>query len=326
MQRRNLLKAAALSVLMTSGPTRAQTYPSRPIRMVVPFAAAGPTDAFARLFADALGKQLGQAVVVENKAGGAGVIGTLDVKTSKPDGYALLFGTATTQALYNLIEPKPRYDASEDFDYVAILGGAPLALAVTMSMPATLKEVLDLARNSPKKLTYGSPGTGTLLHVATERLLQIANASITHVPYKGVSPALQDLLGGSLDMVVGTPGALLPLHKAGKLRLVGIATANRLELAPDVPTIAESAALSTPFEALLWSALAVPQQTPVAVKNRLAEAVRIVMTGPDMVRTLTEQGIAADLRVGDEAANAYVRSEAAKWKPVIAKLGGLTKG
>ena len=313
--------ATAAAALTAALPVRAQSFPNKVLRMVVPFPPGGPTDAFARLFADGLGKQLGQTVIIENKAGASGTIGSLEVKASAPDGYTLLFGTASTHGLYNLIETKPRYNATDDFDYIAMLGGAPAALAVPLNMPATLKGLFEAAKKDPGKVSYGSPGSGTLLHVATEQVLQLAGASITHVPYKGTGPAVQDLLGGNIQMAVGTLGGLLPLHKGGKLRIVGVATVKRTALAPDIPTIAESAGFTEPFEALLWSVLAVPKNTPAEVRNRLADGVRLAMAQPDMVRALSDQSIAADLRIGDAAANAYVRAETARWKPVIDKLG-----
>ncbi len=325
MQRRHFLHAGGAATLLGAIPAWAQTYPSRVIRLIVPFAPGGPTDSFSRLYAEALGKQLGQTVVVDNKAGASGAIGSLEAKNSAPDGYTLLFGTASTHALYNLIESKPRYDAGADFDYVASLGGAPVAFAVSTAMPGTLKGLIDAAKANPGKYNYGSPGTGTLLHVATERLLQITGARITHVPYKGSGPAMQDLMGGSIEMAVGTVGGMLPLHQSGKMRLVGVATAKRVSMAPDIPTVAESAGLASPFEAMLWNVVAVPRNTPDAVKARLAEASQRAMSDPAVVANLGTQGMFADLHVGDAAASAFVKSEAAKWKPVIDKLGDQIK-
>ena len=306
MQRRHFLSATGAATLAVALPARAQAFPSRPVRMVVPFPPGGPTDAFARLYADALGKVLGQTIVVENKAGASGAIGSLDVKNSAPDGYTMLFATASTHALYNLIESKPRYDAAADFDYIGVLGGAPVAFAVTPAMPKTLKEVVAAAKASPGKLNYGSPGTGTLLHVATERLKQVTGAAITHIPYKGTGPALQDLMGGTIEMAVGTLGGLLPLHKSGKLQIVGVATAKRLSMAPDILTVAESGGLSSPFEAMLWNVVAVPRNTPPEVRKALADATKQVMTSAAMNSSLDTQGMFADLHIGDVEAAAYV--------------------
>ncbi len=322
MHRRTFLQASSAATLATTSAARAQSYPSRTLRLVVPFPPGGPVDSFARFYAEALGKQLGQTVVVENKGGASGALGSLDVKNSAADGYTLLFATASTHALYNLTEAKPRYSAAEDFDYIGVLGGAPVAFAVGPSMPKTLKTLVIAAKHNPGKYNYGSPGTGTLMHVAVERFKQLTGAPLMHIPYKGTGPAMQDLMGGAIDMAVGTLGVMLPFHRSGRMHIVGVATAQRLTLAPDIPTIAQSAELAAPFEASLWNVVAVPRGTPAAVKKALADATRAVMGTPAMAATLAEQGIFADLHIGDSAASAYVRAEAAKWKPVVAQLGG----
>ena len=321
MHRREFLMATGAAALATTVPAWAQAYPSDPVNLIVPFSPGGPTDSFARVFSEALGKQLGETIVVENKAGASGVIGSMDVMRSKPDGYNLLFGTASTHALYNLIQSKPRYDAATDFEYIAVLGGAPVALAVSNDMPDTLAEFVEVAKADPGSLTFGSPGTGTLLHVATEYFLQLAGATVEHIPYKGSAPAMQDLMGGTIDMAVGTLGGMLPLHEGGRLKLLGVATAERLDLAPDIPTIAESAKLPEPFEAVLWNVVAVPSGTPADIMATLAEASEAAMTDADTVEKLKVQNMYADLHIGNEAAASFVAAEAAKWKPVIDSLG-----
>jgi tripartite-type tricarboxylate transporter receptor subunit TctC len=321
MQRRDFLQASSAAAIATTLPARAQAYPARTLRLVVPFPPGGPVDSFARFYAEALGKQLGQSVIVENKGGASGALGSLDVKNSPADGYSLLFATASTHALYNLTEAKPRYSAADDFDYIAVLGGAPIAFAVGPSMPKTLKTLAIAARHNPGKYNYGSPGTGTLMHVSVERFKQQTGAPMMHIPYKGAGPAMQDLMGGAIEMCVGTLGVMLPFHRSGRMHIVGVATARRLALAPDIPTIAESAELAAPFDAMLWNVVAVPRGTPPAVKKALADASKAVMNTPAMATTLAEQGISADLHIGDAAASAYVKAEAAKWKPVVAQLG-----
>ncbi|MEG3059919.1 MAG: tripartite tricarboxylate transporter substrate binding protein [Comamonas sp.] len=321
MQRRHFLQACSAATIATTLPARAQAYPARTLRLVVPFPPGGPVDSFARFYAEALGKQLGQSVIVENKGGASGALGSLDVKNSPADGYSLLFATASTHALYNLTEAKPRYSAADDFDYIAVLGGAPIAFAVGPSMPKTLKTLAIAARHNPGKYNYGSPGTGTLMHVSVERFKQQTGAPMMHIPYKGAGPAMQDLMGGAIEMCVGTLGVMLPFHRSGRMHIVGVATAQRLALAPDIPTIAESADLAVPFDAMLWNVVAVPRGTPPAVKKALADASKAVMNTPAMATTLAEQGISADLHIGDAAASAYVKAEAAKWKPVVAQLG-----
>lgn len=325
MQRRNFIQVGGASLAAGCLPTWAQAYPSRPVRLVVPFPPGGPSDSFARLYAEALGKQLKQTVLVDNKSGASGAIGSLEIKNSAPDGLNLLFGTASTHALYNLIEPQPRYDASADFDYVAVLGGAPVAFAVSMAMPGNIKALVSASKANPGKFNYGSPGSGTLLHVASERLKQLTGAQITHVPYKGSGPAMQDLMGGTIEMAVGTLGGMLPLHRSGKMRLVGVATAARLPMAPDIPTVTESADLPAPFEAMLWHLVAVPRNTPVPIATALSHATQSAMNDPALLAKLGEQGMFADLHIGDAQASAFVKAEMAKWKPIIARLGDLSK-
>ncbi len=325
MQRRPFLQAVvATSALGMAAVARPQAYPSRPIRLVVPFPAGGPTDSFARLYAEALGKQLGQSVVVENKAGASGALGTLDVKRSAADGYTLLFGTASTHALYNLIQTKPQFDALADFAFVGVLGGAPVVFAVSPQMPRTLKSVIIAAKVNPGKYNYGSPGNGTLLHVAAERLKQITGAPITHVPYKGAGPALQDLIGGQIEMTVDTLGGLMPHHQSGRVRIVGVASAKRLSTAPDIPTVAESADLAKPFEAMLWNVVTVPRDTPATEQQKLAQATQRAMSDPTLRSKLEGQSMFADLHIGHAAATQFVKAESAKWKPILASLGDLS--
>jgi tripartite-type tricarboxylate transporter receptor subunit TctC len=326
MTRRSFLHAAGASALATSLPAQAQAYPSRTVRLVVPFPPGGPTDAFARLYAAGLARELGQPVVVENKAGASGAVGSMDVMRSAPDGHSLLFGTASTHALYNLIQPKPQYDALKDFAYVGVLGGAPIVFAVAPSMPRTLKTVLIAARLNPGKYSYGSPGSGTLMHVSAERLKQMSGASFTHVAYKGSAPALQDLLAGVIDMTVDTLGTLLPQHEAGRLRIVGVAAAKRVDVASGIPTVAESADLPAPFEAMLWNVVTAPRDTPKPVLATLADATRRTMNDPGLRSQLASRAMFADLHLGDAAAQAYVVAERAKWQPIISTLGDLISG
>jgi tripartite-type tricarboxylate transporter receptor subunit TctC len=327
MQRRPFLHAA-LSGAALAGlqPALAQSWPTRPLRLVVPFPPGGPTDSFARLYAAALAAQLGQPVVVDNKAGASGALGTLEVRRSAADGYTLLFGTASTHALYNLIQNKPQYDALEDFAYVGVLGGAPVAFAVAPNMPRTLKTVVIAARMNPGKYNYGSPGNGTLLHVAAERLKQVTGAPITHVPYRGSAPAMQDLLGGNIELTVDTLGSLLPQHVAGRLRILAVASAQRLAVAPDIPTVAQSADLARPFEAMLWNVVTAPRETPAQVLTALTDATRSVMDNPALRSKLAGQSMFAEPHLGPAAARAYVVAERAKWKPIVVSLGDLSTG
>ena len=331
MKRRQLISAAAsgttmLGLLGVATTAKTQTFPDRPIRMVVPFPPGGPTDSFARIYASSLSQQLGQSVVVDNKPGAGGAIGALDVKRSAPDGYTLLFGTASTHGLYNLIQPAAQYDALLDFSYIGVLGGAPIVFVVNLSMPRTLKTVVIASKAAPGKYNYGSPGAGTLLHVATERLKHLTGAQFTHVPYKGAAPSMQDLIGGTIEMTVDTLGSALPLHKSGKVRILAVASAKRISLAPDVPTVMDSGELDKPFESMLWNVVTAPRDTPKDIQARLSEATQKAMNDSAMRSRLESQGMFVDLHIGHAKASAFVKAEQARYRPIVAMLGDLSKG
>jgi tripartite-type tricarboxylate transporter receptor subunit TctC len=297
------------------------TYPSKPIRLVVPFPAGGPTDVFARQVGVRLSTLIAQPVVIDNKAGASGAIGSVDVKRSAPDGYTLLFGTASTHGLYNLIVKSPQYDALKDFAHIAILGGAPVVFAVHPSMPKTLKGVVDLARAKPGLIQYGSPGEGTYLHLAAERLKNEAGKiDIQHIPYKGSAQTLPALIGGHIAMSVDTLGSALPGHQAGKLRILAIATTKRSPLAPELPTVDEAIRI-TGFEAVLWNTLAAPAATPAPILGTLSAALSKVMRDTALHEQLARLAIQPTIDSSPAMANAYIKAEMAKWKPVVEATG-----
>ena len=321
MHRRTLLAVAGASLaapsIVPSSIALAQAWPAQPIRLIVAFPPGGPTDVYGRLFGERLGRALGQPVVIENKAGAAGVIGTLGVARAKPDGYTLVFGTGSTQALYASMAAKPEYDVLKDFTYVAHIGGGPAAFVGNLAQPDTLKGLLDAARAKPGALSYGSPGTGTLLHLTTERLKAAAGGvQITHVPYRGSGPAMNDLLSGQIAMVTTTLGSALPFHNSGKARLLAVATAQRTALAPQVPTVSETLG-GAPFEAVLWHCLAGPAGLPPEVVARLAAASREAMNDPALLKALAEQGIVPVTDSTPDSTIAFVRAEAERWAPIV---------
>jgi tripartite-type tricarboxylate transporter receptor subunit TctC len=318
--KRRLALATALFVLAAAAWAQAP-FPSKPLRLIVPFPPGGPTDVFARQYAARLAPALGQPVVVENRSGASGAIGSLEVMRNSPDGYTLLFGTASTHALYNLMSAKPQYDSIRDFAHVAIVGGAPIVFVAAPSMPPTLKGIVGLARAQPGKLRYGSPGEGTMMHLATERVKREGgDVDIQHIPFRGSAPAKVALLGGQIEIMVDTLGPALPSHKAGQTRIVAIAAGARSPLAPDVPTVDE--ALGTKgFEAILWNVVAAPAGTPAPVLNALAEATRKVMIDPTMQDELARMAIVPTTDSNPAAAVAHIRTEMQKWKPVIDATG-----
>ncbi len=323
MQRRDLIKLGLLAAVQSvwSAAHAQAAYPARPLRLVVPFPPGGPTDTFARQYAQRLSAVLGQTVVVENKSGASGAIGSVDVKNAAPDGYSLLFGTATTHGLYNVIARDPQYDALRDFTHVAIVGGAPAAFAVGPAAPQTLKALVDAARANPGKLQYGSPGEGTTLHLATERMKSEAGKfDIQHIPFKGSAQSLQALLGNHISMTVDTLGPLIPHHKAGKLRIVALAGAKRSPLMPDVPTVDEALG-SRGFESVLWNVVTAPAKLPPAVLATLAAATAKVMGDPSLHQQLAALAIDPTTDSGPAAATAYIRAEIEKWRPVVEASG-----
>lgn len=320
MRRRTLLVATG-AVVASPAIVHAQAWPTQPVRLVVAFPPGGPTDVYGRLFGERLGRALGQPVVIENKAGAAGIIGSAGVARAKADGYTLLFGTGSTQALYASMTDKPEYDIFKDFTYVAHIGGGPAAFVGNLAQPDSLKGLLEAARAKPGTLSYGSPGTGTLLHLTTERLKAAAGGvEITHVPYRGSGPAMTDLLAGQIAMVTTTLGSAMPFQVSGKARLLAVATAQRTALAPAVPTVSETLG-GIPFEAVLWHCLAGPAGLPPEVVARLAAATRETMNDPALLKALAEQGIVPVTDSTPESTIAFIRSEAERWAPIVKATG-----
>lgn len=312
----------ALLAAVALAPASAQdAYPARPIRLIVPFPAGGPTDVFARHYAEALAAKLNGTVVVENKAGAAGAIGTLEASRAKPDGYTLLFGTASTHALYPLMKAAPQYDPVKDFAHIAIVGAAPAAFAVHPSMPGDLAALVALAKSKPGDIKYGSPGTGTFLHLAAERLkLESGGIDMVHVSYRGSAPAMNDLLGGHIGMVSDTLGTSLSHHKEGRVKILAVAARSRSSLAPDVPTVDEAIG-SKGFVAELWNIVCAPAGTPASVVDAVSKATMGAMADPAIRQKLQVMGIEANSDSTPAQARDYVIAEQARWRPVVAAAG-----
>ena len=307
------------TLCLPAGNALAQSFPNKSIRLVVPFPPGGPTDIFARQYANGLSKVLGQNVVVDNKAGASGAIGSVEVKRATADGHTLLFGTASNLALYNLMTSTPQYDYAKDFITVAVVGGSAVVLMANKSAPQTLRALIDQAKAQPNVLRYGSPGLGTYLHLSMERLQYETGSKLEHIPYKGSGQAKPALLGNQVETMVDALGSALPLHQSGQARILAIASARRSPLAPDVPTFDE--ALGTKgFEAVLWNGVAAPAGTPRAVIEQLSAATARVLKDPAMVKQLNELAMEANDSTPASAAE-YVRAQTAKWKPVIEATG-----
>ena len=321
--RRALLAAA----LLACGPARGQGAgtppwaPERPVRLVVPFPPGGGTDAFARRFAARLGPELGQPVVVENRTGAAGAIGMQEVLRARPDGHTLVFGGASTHALYPLVVARPQYDPVEDFAQVALLGANTVCIIARHGVAEDLAGLLAEARRRPGQLRFGSPGAGTYVHLAGAYLLHAAGAvEMLHVPYRGNGPAMIDLLAGNIDAVVDTVVSGVPHHREGRVRMLAVASLARSPLAPEVPTVAEAIGLAG-FEAALWSLIAVRRGTPEPVVAALHAATLRALAAGETRAEFRDAGIEPAPPMPPAAVEAFVRAEQAKWRPIVAATG-----
>lgn len=321
MKRLGFLAAALAAAFAISPALAQQSYPTRAIRLVVPFPAGGPTDVFARQYAARMSDLLGQQMVVENKAGAAGAIGSVEVSRAPADGYTLLFGTASTHGLYNLLSKAPKFDSLKDFAPIAIVGSAPAVIVVNPSQPGDLKALVASVKADPGKLQYGSPGTGTFLHLTGEMFkAEAGKLDIPHIPYKGSAPAMNDLLGNQIGMVVDTLGTSLQQHRSGKAKILAVATPKRSGLAPDIPTVDE--ALGTKgFQAGLWNVVAAPAGTPQDVVAKLSQATAKVMSDPAFQQQLATIGIDPIADSDPAAARAFIAKERERFQPVVDASG-----
>ena len=291
MIRRRLVSLAIGATLLSARVIRAQpaAWPERPIRLVVPFAAGGTTDLIARLIGERLAQQLGQPVVIDNRAGAGGARGTELVARAAPDGYTLGMATQSTHAANPALNPKLAYDPLRDFAPISMLALVPGVLAVPPSIPATtMQELIALARHNPGKLAYGTPGVGSLGHLLVAQFEQLHQLELLHVPYSRVSALLADALGGQLQLVVDNLMSALPHLRAGKLRPLALMATRRVPLLPEVPTCAELG--FGEFGAPAWFGLVAPAQTPGAVVQRLNDAVHAVLRQPEVAAALAPSG------------------------------------
>jgi tripartite-type tricarboxylate transporter receptor subunit TctC len=317
-----LLQVIALTALAFIGAVdlaRADDYPTRPITLIVPFPPGGSTTVMARNVADKLSVSLGQQIVVENRGGAGGVIGTRSVARATPDGYTILLSYTATMAIAPAMNVNAGYDPRKDFVPIGMIGAAPSVLVVNPSMPVhSVAELIAFAKAAPAPLQYGSPGVGTVNHLAGEYLAAETGMKLQHVPYKGNGPALGDLLGGHiLMMFVPIPVALGNI-KAGTLRGLAIGSTNRTNLLPDLPTLAESGVPG--FEVGLRYGLVAPAGTPPAVVARLNKELNAALAMEDVKNRLATEG-AESLPGTPEAYAADIEKEEKKWGGLVKKLG-----
>lgn len=316
VNRRDLLVlfSATASVAVT-GHATAAGYPERAIKLVVPYPPAGATDIIARAVGQKLSAMLGQPVVVENRAGAAGNMGAAAVAKEKPDGYTLMLGALTSHAINSVLQPTTAGFTMESFAPVSIVGRVPLVVTVGASTKVnTLAELIALAKSKAGGLNYGSSGNGSPQHLTAELFKRQAGVALTHVPYKGSSPALNDLMGGQVDVVFDTLPAVQSFIKSGRLRGLAITTAQRLPTVPDMPTAAETGVKD--FEVSSMFGLVAPANTPAPIIAKLSATLKDIMALQDVRDALAAQGV-LPIFTTPEVAKAQIRDELARWTKVI---------
>ena len=296
-----------------------QTYPAKPLKIVVPFAPGGSTDIFARLVAERLSASFAQPVVVENRAGASGNIGADAVAKSAPDGYTILMATTGVMAINNALFKNMTYDAAKDLEPVVFIASITNVLAVPLDLPAkNVMELVALAKKEPGKLTFASSGAGSSTHLSAELLKSMAGIDMVHVPFKGSGQALIDVVAGRVSMIIDNMPSALPHIRGGKLRALGVTGSKRSSALPEVPTIAEAGVPG--YESLSWSGFALPAGAPREVVQRLNRETNAILADAGMKQKLAEQG--ADAVGGPpEAFAKHVRAEREKWSRLVQERG-----
>jgi tripartite-type tricarboxylate transporter receptor subunit TctC len=317
---RSLIGIAVGFLILTGAmPVHAQSYPSRPIRFIVPFPPGTTTDVVARLVAQRAGDRMGQQIVVDNRSGASGTIGMETVARAAPDGYTWGLGTTTTHALAPILNPKLNYDPVRDFAAVALLGDSPYFLTTNPALPAAdLKEFIAYARANAGKLHYASVGNFSVGHLSGELLKKAAGIDMVHVPYKGSNLALIDLLAGRIQLNISTIAASLPHVKAGKLRALAVTSQKRVSTLPQTPTVVESGFPG--YQASLWVGLFVPARTPGRLIDLIGREVNATLRAVEMRDALAEQAF----EPGDLSPPAFaklIRDDTARWRKVISESG-----
>jgi tripartite-type tricarboxylate transporter receptor subunit TctC len=310
----------ALAVMLAMPPTsRAADYPTRAIKLVVPYVAGGPTDAQARMFGEYLARDLKQSVYIENKGGAQGAIGAEAVAHGDPDGYTLLFTTSSVIELNPVLYKKLSYDPARELRMLGILTEVPMIMIVHPSVPAkTMAEFIDYAKKNPGKLNFGSPGNGSIGQLAGEMFKQMAGIDMAHVPYKGAGAALTDLLSGQIQVMFESIGISLPPVQAGLVRALGVSSTGRIAELPDLPTIAES--VHPGYRVSVWYGIAAPTGMPAEAAQKISASMNRALDDEAFRASLTKAGF-PPLRASNEASlKEFVDADRARWLDVVKKL------
>lgn len=309
---------AALLALSLSALCHAQSFPNKPVRIIVPYGAGGSTDATARVLAASLTTTLGQAAIVENRASATGIVGVEYVTRSDPDGYTLIFASASTHAVNPHVYKTIPYDPIKGFTPISMVSASELMISLNPAVPAkNLKELIDYAHANPGKLNFGS-NVGSILHLAGELFNDLAKTKIAHVPYKSSGQALTDLLSGQIQVMFDTVPSALPQIKAGKLRGIAIASPQRDRQLPDVPTAKEAGLAG--YEVATWAMIEGPAGLPRDVVARLNTAIVAAVKSPELQARFAQMGLIPQSSTPEEAA-AILKADHARWGAVVKKLG-----
>jgi tripartite-type tricarboxylate transporter receptor subunit TctC len=315
--KKRLIAFVSLCAAFMSQLAHAQTWPQRPVKVIVPFAAGGNTDIQARIASERLSAVFGQQFLVENRVGAGGAIAAEFVAKSPADGYTLLFPPVSVISILPLVQ-KVNYDPLKDFAPISILGTNPFILGVHVSLPVkNLKEFIDYVKARPGQLNYGSAGAGTVSHLTPTLFLARAGLKVTHVPYKGGAPAVADLVSGQLQMLFLPPLDLVPLAKGGKIRLLAVSSEKRMSQLPDLPAIAE---FYPGFRTVVWNGLLAPARTPMEIVDRLAQEVIKATREPGVIERLNKIGVDPLGNTPAEFA-ALIKSDAPLWREAVDAAG-----
>lgn len=321
MTRRLSFRAAMIGMLAMSiltGTAMADSFPSRPIRIVVPYAAGGPTDALARIVGKSLQERLGQPVIIDNKPGASGMIGAAVVAAANPDGYTILIN-ASLHVITPSLYAKPTNDPINDFTAITDLGSVPLIMVVNKDLPVkSVSDLITYAKANPGKLTFGSSGIGASSHLAGEMLKSLTAINMSHVPYRGSAPALSDTIAGHISMMIDTSPASLPHVEAGSLRVLGVSTAQRISVLPNVPTIAEAGVPG--FEISSWYGVWGPKAMPQELVNRIQKEFAKTLAEPSIQESFAKLSATPGGRSSEEFGK-FSRLELERWGKIVKESG-----
>ena len=315
------LMALALLALQPVVPVNAESYPSKPITIVVPLAAGSGMDTLVRLYADQLAQSLGKPVIVDNRPGAALMLAAAAVATAPPDGYTLLVSTSSAMAINPVLYKKINYDPVKDFVPISFYVKSPFILVVNPDLPVrSVPELIKLAKESPTPLNYSSPGAGVAQHLSVEFMKQRFGVNMTHVPYRNTPQSIADIAAGHVQLGFAEAGASLPLIKDGKLRALAVSSSTRLPTLPDIPPFAE-AANAPDFEAVSWHMLYAPAATPKEIVDKLHREMSRIMTAPEMQQKASNIGLLPIDVPSIDDTQKYLASERDKWGSLVRKLG-----